>query len=84
MQTESCWNDLGFELEGVDHDFLRVLEKNTIYSADQEKLDKVIEKWIEGNQMMCAWATLITTCNDIGMDKVAQELDNGMILREIN
>ena len=56
MSHSASWNDLGRRL-GIAHNYRKQLKKEA--SSDQERLEDMLEKWMETESVPVTWSSLI-------------------------
>ena len=67
----SQWNELGIELD-VSHNDLE--EIKTDGNSNSERLNKVVNKWIDTGSVPVTWAKLIQGLEQIGLNIVAKSI----------
>ena len=72
VSQSSRWNDLGRELELLP-DFRRQL-RNDVRSSDKDRLEEVLQKWIESASVPVTWSTLIEALEAIELKEVANRV----------
>ena len=72
ISQSSRWNDLGRELELLP-DFRKQLRKDTT-SSDEDRLEEVLQKWIESESVPVTWSTLIEALEAIELKEVANHV----------
>ena len=56
MSHSARWNDLGRRLD-IAHNYRKQLKKEA--SSDEDKLEDVLEKWMETESVPVTWSSLI-------------------------
>ena len=72
VSQSSRWNDLGRELELLPT-FRKQLKKDTS-SSDEDRLEEVLQKWIESASVPVTWSTLIEALEAIELKEVANRV----------
>ena len=72
VSQSSRWNDLGRELK-LSLDFRNQL-RNDIRLYDKDRLEMVLQKWIESSPVPVTWSTLIEALEAIELKIVANKV----------
>ena len=72
--TKCCsskWNEIGREL-GVPFDYRQQLFKK--YTKDEERLEDVLQRWIQSESVPVTWSSLVSAVEAIDHKDVAREV----------
>ena len=73
------WNDLGRKLK-VDYNYRMQLKKSS--DSDEDKLEAILNNWIEAETVPVTWASLIEALKGIKLINVAKEVKEFLANKE--